>query len=156
VRNFSEFERWLADAKDCLQRAERCFRDNDWRGVVQNSQIATELSAKALISLFEEPAWTHKPDEQLKIIIESRKNEIKALKQDVYDRLIFIADDVGISAPWHGWSVYGREVGGRWVPAVELCTKDTAGDLIERARRTLATAEEFYGLILKKLKICKI
>lgn len=126
MENYSESERWMKDARDCFLRTKRCFNENDWRGAIQNGQLAIELSAKAMISSFEEPDWTHSPDKQLKEIIEVKKEEIaNRFSPSFVETLIQITEDVKIAAPWHGWSVYGRERedGGGWIPAVELSTR---------------------------------
>lgn len=146
MRNYSEAERWMKDARDYFNRDDRCFGEKDWRGAIQNAQLTIELSAKALITLFEEPDWTHTPDSQLKEIIEIRKDELTSkLGSPLIDTLISIADDVKIAAPWHGWSVYGREKedGMGWISAVDLCTEDVAKDLVARAQRCISIIAEF-------------
>lgn len=139
----------MKDAKDCLRRARRCSSEKDWRGAVQNAQLAIELSVKGMIAFFEEPDWTHKPDSQLIRIAEERKGPImKKFGRQMIDAFMIAAEDVNISAPWHGWSVYGkaREDSTGWMPAVELCTADVAEDLMRRAERTISTAEKFLQL----------
>lgn len=139
MENYSESERWMKDARNCLLRAQRCFGENDWKGTVQNAQLTIDLSVKAMIALFEEPDWTHSPGGQLKTIVESK------FTPSFLDDLLHTADDAEIAAPWHGWSVYGRERedGTGWIPAVDLCTKEIAEDLLRRAKRTISIAEEF-------------
>ena len=146
MENYQESIRWMKDAIDCLRRARRCLSERDWRGTVQNAQLAIELSVKAMIAFFEEPDWIHKPDGQLLVIVEERKGQItKRLGQHMIDALMGAAEDVSICAPWHGWSVYGkaREDSTGWMPAVDLCTADVAEDLMKRAERTINTAEKF-------------
>ncbi|MBI4641564.1 MAG: HEPN domain-containing protein [Candidatus Tectomicrobia bacterium] len=59
MNNLDEVQRRLIDAKDCFVRAERDFSFQDYRGTIQNAQLAIDLSAKAVISYFNEPEWTH-------------------------------------------------------------------------------------------------
>lgn len=59
MENYSEAERWMKDAKDSLARARRCFKVRDWRGTIQNSQLAIELSVKGVIALFED-SWNYR------------------------------------------------------------------------------------------------
>jgi HEPN domain-containing protein len=66
----------MKDGEDCYQHARRCLQNRYWRGTVQNAQLAIELCTKAIISLFEEPDWTHSPKQQLLRIIEERKGEM--------------------------------------------------------------------------------
>jgi hypothetical protein len=67
------------------------------------------------------------------------------MRDEIVDVLLIVAEDVEYSAPWHGWSVYGRrkEGGTEWVPAVELCTEEVASDLILRAERTFEVTSGF-------------
>jgi len=60
----------------------------------------------------------------------------------------------------HGWSSYGRERedGAGWIPAVDLCTKEVAEDLMTRAERTSSIAERFsktLGMEVKVFSPCK-
>lgn len=145
MENYTESTRWIRDARDNLQWARHCFAENNWRSTIQNAQLAIELSVKGMIALFEEPDWTHKPDEQLIRIIEERKDEIIArFGQQMVNELMEAAQDAVVAAPWHGWSVYGKvnEHGTRWA-AVDLCTENIAKDLMNRAEKTFATVEKF-------------
>lgn len=149
MKNYSESERWMKDAKDCFQHMRDCFQSKYWRGIIQNAQLAIELSIKALIALFEEPDWTHNPGEQLIRLTSDRKDEIKErFGQHMVDALTKAAGDAKIAGPWHGWSVYGKakENSTGWMPAVDLCTADVAEDLMRRAERTIATIERFLQL----------
>ena len=76
MENYQETLRWIKDARDCCERADRCLSERDWRGTVQNAQLTIELSVKSVIAFFEEPVWTHRPDRQLKMIIDKNKEEI--------------------------------------------------------------------------------
>jgi HEPN domain-containing protein len=150
MENYSESERWMKDARDCFARAQRCFNEKDWRGTIQNAQLTIELSVKGLIAQFEEPAWTHSPDDQVKKIIEDKREELEnKFGPRFLNSLFRIIEDIRASAPWHGWSVYGkeRENGTGWISAVELCKEDTAKDLVKRAQRTLSVVEKFLKVI---------
>jgi hypothetical protein len=55
-----------------------------------------------------------------------------------------LAQDAGYAAPWHGWSTYGRESESQgWLAAVDLCTQETAADLLQRAQTALSVAKRF-------------
>jgi HEPN domain-containing protein len=143
--NHLEAERWMKDAGSFFKRAERCFKERDWQGSIQNSQLAIELSAKALISLFEEPEWTHNPHAQFRRIIEDRRKEIeKIFGSDFFNELYAIIEEIKKSSPWHGWCIYGKEdEDGKWISAVDLCTEDVARNLFESARRCFTVIEKF-------------
>ncbi len=146
MENYSESERWMKDARDCFNHAQRCFNEGYWRGAVQNAQLAIELSVKAVIALFEEQDWTHSPDGQLNRIIEDKKEEIKTMFGYQFLNLLSnVIEDIRVSAPWHGLSVYGKEKddGSGWIPVVDLCTEDIAKELVTRAQRTITVVEEF-------------
>ena len=52
-------------ASEHLKRAELALRARDWPMAVHFSQLAAENAAKAIIAVFEAPARTHDPSEQL-------------------------------------------------------------------------------------------
>jgi HEPN domain-containing protein len=140
VKNTLEAERWLKDAEACLSTAQTVFSLGDYRAAVQNAQLCLELSAKAVIACFAEPVWRHDPSKQLIKLIEEHKGK---LGEELSERLRVLANDVHQAAPWHGWSVYGRLEPGGWMPAVDLCTEETARDLLEKAIQAFQTASEF-------------
>lgn len=147
MNNLEELNIWLKDAKDCLQRAERCLQVEDWRGVVQNAQLCIEFSAKAIISYFAEPEWTHNPKNQLIAILKDREKELsEKLGQEIIQGLYRLAEDSGEVSPWHGRSTYGEERGMR-IAAVDLCTKEVAVKLIKMARHSIETATPFSQAI---------
>ena len=76
MRNLSEVEIRLRDAQASLSTAQRSFPAEDYRAVVQNAHLCIELSAKAVIAYYEEPAWTHNPSEELLKILEEHGEEI--------------------------------------------------------------------------------
>jgi hypothetical protein len=125
VKNTLETQRWLRDAEACLSTAQTVFSLGDYRAVVQNAQLCIELSAKAVIACFAEPVWRHEIEEGLS------------------ERLHVLADDVQEAAPWHGWSVYGHLEPEGWMPAVDICTEETARDLLGKAIQGFQTAGEF-------------
>lgn len=97
--NRDESKRWMKDARSDFQRAERCFRERDWQGAIQNAQLTIELCVKAVIAIFEEPDWTHSPDSQLMGLIDLRKEEMRRLGQPMVDALMLAAEDARIAAP---------------------------------------------------------
>lgn len=148
MNNLEELNIWLKDAEDCLQRAERCLQVDDWRGVVQNAQLCIELSAKAVISYYAEPEWTHNPKKQLIAILKDRERELlEKLGQQIIQRLYCLAEDSEEASPWHGRSTYGDERVTR-IAAVDLCTKEVAENLIKKARKSFESAISFSQAIL--------
>jgi len=145
MNNVAEAERWLKDARAALASAERTFRDRDYRVATQNAQLCIELSAKAVIAFFAEPAWRHDPGRQLRNLLAKFEGQITQRFDDgTRQNLARLAQDADEVAPWHGWSTYGRsEEDGVWIAAVDLCTQPVAEDLLERARRSMETATVF-------------
>lgn len=125
----------LKDAESAFYGAELSFKNKDYRTSVMNSQIAVELSSKAVIACFEEPEWTHNPRAQL-IRLKNRfglQNEIVILANN--------ADDL---SSWHAKSVYGgKDKEGIWKPAYELCTEEIAKDVLLKAKTSIRIAREF-------------
>ncbi len=117
---------------------------DDFRTVVQNGQLAVELSCKAVIACFGEPEWIHDPSDQLLEILSLHKSEIEmSIGEDKLEGLDQMAKDIRKVAPWHGWSVYGRKKGKGWVAAVDLCTQDKAVWILDLAQRNFGIAEKF-------------
>jgi len=58
-------------AVEHLERAGRLFSLRDWVGTISSSQLAIENFAKAVISVFEVPTWSHDPSNQLNGLMKS-------------------------------------------------------------------------------------
>jgi len=148
VNTAAEVERWMKDARGSLASAERAFQVGDFRIATQQAQLCTELSAKAVIAHFAEPAWRHDPGKQLLALVD-KCQRTQRLDEQPRQNLVRLADDADEVAPWHGWSTYGREQDGVQVAAVDLCTHDVASDLLTRARRSLQAAILFAEQVVK-------
>jgi len=96
--------------------------------------LAVERSAKALISCFEAFEWTHDPSEQLKKLVR------KGLLNDDFSEVASYAKE---AAPWHGRSTYGGLRNGLWRSPSELCTQETAMDLLDKAKKSVNKAVGF-------------
>jgi len=143
MENLEEAKRLLKDAESCLSTAKNNLSLKEWRVVSQYSQLAVELSAKAIIACFEEPRWTHDPSEELDEIVQTHKHEIvRLLGEDMIERLAHLSEEVEQAAPWHGWSTYGKRTKKGIVPALELCTEELSKELLEKAERALQTASD--------------
>jgi len=126
--------RLLAEAKEDLDRAMRYSGLKDWVTVIHYSQLAIEKSAKAVISCFESFEWTHDPSEQLNKLVRKGRLQNGFLKVASYAKQ---------AAPWHGRSTYGGLRNGLWRSPSELCTEETATELLDRARLSVNKAAEF-------------
>jgi len=146
VNNTHEMRRWLQDAETCLRSAERTLVLNDYRVVVQNAQLAIEMSAKAVIAYFAEPLWHHDPSPQIRRLLNRHAESLaRIIGIETRDRLETLAEDAEEAAPWHAWSTYGREdAEAGWLSAADLCTEVVAEDLLLRARRACETARAFW------------
>lgn len=150
MRNTTEVARWLKDAHACLASARWAFSFKDYRVVTQNAQLCIEFSAKAVIAYFGEPLWRHDPSPQLlKVLKEHREIIMKELGVGMEESLSGLAVDAEEAAPWHAWSTYGKEgEDGIWVSAVDFCAKEVAEGLLERAERSLETAQGFLDKVI--------
>jgi len=152
MNNKTETERWKRDAEDYLKEAERGFFENSFRSATQNAQLCIETSCKAVISYFGEPEWTHSPGSQLLNIIESKKEELKKpLPLELFKDLYKLCEDADFAGPWHGLSTYGEVRGGIHYAAIDICIKEIAQDLLNRARNSYKTLEDFWGCIINRL-----
>jgi len=150
VINSSEMDWRLRGAQACLGSAQRDFPAGDYRATAQNAQLCIELSAKAVIAHFAEPIWDHDPSDQLLGIVREHGDEIARRGGEEMKRgLIRLAEDARIAAPWYARSTYGQRAEDRsWISALDLCTREVAEDLLERAIRSFATARKFF------VKVC--
>ncbi len=126
--------RLLKEAEEDLNRAIRYAEFRDWVTVVLYAQLATEKAAKAVIACFEAFEWTHDPSDQLRRLVNG------GLLPDFF---LEVASDVRRAAPWHGRSIYGGLVKGRWRSPSEICTEEVASALLEGARRAVQHASAF-------------
>jgi len=145
VRSTDEASRWLRDAQACLSSAKWALDVQDYRVAVQNAQLCIEHSAKAIIAQLAEPLWRHDPSPQLRRLLEAHKQAIlRRCGEEMPAELLQLARDAEKAAPWHGWSTYGQESEDEgWLAAIDLCTQETAEDLLQRARRALPVAQRF-------------
>jgi len=153
VRNTTETSRWLRDAEACFRSAQRAFDIQDYRVAVQNAQLCVELSAKAVIAQFAEPLWRHDPSPQLRQLLDTHGEAIvRRCGEEMIASLRRLAEDAQEVAPWHGWSTYGREFEDKgWIAAVDLVTEAVASELLQRAQRSLRTAQSLAFLLSASL-----
>ncbi len=146
MTNNHEWDRWLKDARAYLEDAEANLEIERWRTVVINAQLCIELTAKAIISCFEETKWSHSPGKQLKEILDRHVQVFsERAGQEMASAIERLTTDADIVSVWHGKATYGE-----WdkdkkqrTPSIDLCTGDKARWLIEIARRSLTTADDF-------------
>ena len=92
-------------AKKYLEEAEKSLQRRDYRDAVLNSQLSIENSAKAAISIFHIPSWSHNPGPELRSLLKSFP---KDLRKDV-ERLAQLSEEL---APEHGRATYGEPTRG--------------------------------------------
>jgi HEPN domain-containing protein len=144
MNNKEELLRWLKDAKASLEAAYRNYQVKDFRVTIQQAQLCIEFSAKGIIAYFEEPQWTHNPAVQLLELLKSYP-KIFSHTENLVEGL---ADHAEYAAPWHGLSTCGRETEHGWVPAVDICDKDTAEELLKRAEEAFDMAKDIKERLL--------
>lgn len=116
-------------------------------------KLVWSFSVKAIIACFDEPVWRHDPGEQLLEIAREREDELgNRFGKEILRIVEEIASDVDESAPWHGWSVYGRKDVGGWVGAVDLCKEEIANDLLKKAEKGFTTAQKFISAFYHKVE----
>lgn len=120
MRNKTEAERWFQEALEFLKIGERNFQEGMYIAAVHYAQLAIEKAAKAIIALVAEPKWTHDPGGELKKLF---PDEI-ALHE--------LADYASESAPWHGWSTYGKYEENRRISPIEICTQPAASRRLDQ------------------------
>lgn len=120
-------------AVEHLERAGRLFSLRDWVGTISSSQLAVENFAKAVISVFEVPTWSHDPSNQLNGLMKKLPSDI----EDVVKELASLARGM---APEHGRSSYGEPSAGL-VPS-DIYKEEHATDALTNAKKAGEIAEK--------------
>jgi len=125
-------------ARGYLERAKKALASCDFADTIGEAQLSMENSAKAVISCFQIPSWSHDPSEELLDVIKSNKLRIiELLGEEFLRRLRELADKVHFIAPEHGRSTYGDAE--RRIPPWRIYSE-------EDARKGLDHAEEAYKI----------
>lgn len=121
----SNYRRILAE--EYLKYAIQSFKRGDYPTSVHQAQLSAENAAKAIISLFETPTWSHNPAPQLKGLTSRLPN-----KEALLQKLAEIVEDL---APEHARSTYGEPklMKTPW----EIYTKEEAKQILEKAEKAL-------------------
>ncbi|MEM2553784.1 MAG: HEPN domain-containing protein [Nitrososphaerota archaeon] len=88
-----------------LKDAEEAFKRNDWRTTVSSSQLCAENAARAVVSFFKIPSWSHDPSSELIDIVDKIPNGL----EELINELVSIVRSL---APEHGRSTYGEPTRG--------------------------------------------
>lgn len=119
-----------------LDRARKALALGDFAGAMAEAQLSVENSAKAVISCFRIPSWSHDPGEELlDVMEENQRRIIPLLGEEFLKRLKGVAEKAHVMAPEHGRSTYGDME--RRIPPWQIYSQ---GD----ARRGLEHAEDAY------------
>jgi HEPN domain-containing protein len=127
-------------AVNYLREAENAFMREEWRLVVASAQLSVENSAKAIISYFKVPSWSHDPSGELLELI-------NLLPEDTRELVKAIAYVVHLLAPEHGRSTYGEPI--RGLTPWEIYRREEAEKALDMARRVL----EYTKTILRRLGV---
>lgn len=127
-----------------LERARKALALGDFADTMAEAQLSVENSAKAVISCFRIPSWSHDPSEELLDVMEENQPKIiQLLGEEFLERLKGMAEKAHIMAPEHGRSTYGDIE--RRIPPWQIYSE---GD----ARRGLDHAEDAYQIANRFLK----
>jgi HEPN domain-containing protein len=129
-------------AVEHLERAGRLFSLSDWAGTISASQLAVENFAKAVVSVFEVPTWSHDPSNQLNGLM-------KKLPSDIEDLVKELASLVREMAPEHGRTSYG-EPGMGLVPS-DIYREDHASKAFEKGKKARKIAERVLEMLNIKI-----
>ena len=139
-RDEAKYRADLADGH--LERARKALSRADFADTVSEAQLSIENAAKAVISCFQIPSWSHDPSEELKDIIEDNKSRILNLLGPDFPRILEeLADSAHTVAPEHGRATYGDVQ--RRVPPWELYSEQDARKVLEKAERACGAARRF-------------
>jgi HEPN domain-containing protein len=145
VDSKEEAEYRLKIAGECLRKAGEEMRSFDQKHdkmylarCVAESQLCTENSAKAVISVFRIPSREHDPSSELREVLEEAKGKASAKTLASLEELIHFSSKV---APEHIRATYGDEEK-RILPS-EIYDRGKAAEFLRDAEKSRAIAERF-------------
>lgn len=115
-------------ARGFLREAEQDFGLQRWRSCVDNAQLASGNSGKAVLAAFEAPCKTHAPGKHLEGL--ARDPSVPKTIRERISRLIALLNTLGEEE--HFMTDYGDEVG--HVSPWDLFTAESAGEALTTAR----------------------
>ena len=125
-----------------LKRAEKAFQMADLSRTVAEARLCVGNAAKAVISCFQIPSWSHDPSEEILSVIEQNQCRIaKLMGLRFLKQLRGLAENARKLAPEHGRATYG-DVEQR-IPPWRIFTKENAKTALEYARKSYKVAKEF-------------
>ncbi|MBS7249908.1 MAG: HEPN domain-containing protein [Candidatus Freyarchaeota archaeon] len=132
----------LTLAQGYLERAEEASKRGDHLAVISNSQLSVENSAKAVISCFRIPSWSHDPSSELLEVTENNRDKIeKRTGVNVYHALSTLASYSSNLAPEHGRMSYGDP--NLRIPPWNLANAQRAKEALSYARESVEIAKKF-------------
>ena len=120
-------------AHEYLEDAENGLRANDFKGCVQNSQLAAENAAKAVVATRRTPSWGHDPSPELLEVA----RELDSQQEAKAKRLAELSSRL---APEHGRATYGEPE--RFVTPRMLYDLKAAEKAIAVAREAISIMNE--------------
>ncbi|MEM2144330.1 MAG: HEPN domain-containing protein [Candidatus Jordarchaeaceae archaeon] len=132
----------LTLAEGYLRRAEEALTREDHFAVISNSQLAVENSAKAVISCFRIPSWSHDPSSELLEVIEENRDKIeKRINSSIFHGLSTLASYSRNLAPEHGRMSYGDPT--LRIPPWDLANSKRADESLSYAQHSVKISKEF-------------
>jgi len=128
-------------AQGYLERARKALQRGDNDECISNSQLSVENSAKAVISCFRMPSWSHDLSGELIALVEENIEEIRETRE--VDGLLKLADYAHNLAPEHGRMSYGDPV--RRIPPWRLATPERAREALNYAEESFTIAKRFLS-----------
>lgn len=147
MTNINDSKQWLKEAENCLLSAKDNIEKKHFKVVIQFSQLCIEQSIKAIVSIFNEPLWSHEPGEQLKNIVKKHEVDLnKKFSKEFLDKVIKLSDISAEYFQWHTWSLYGkRDKEGNWLLPSLICTEEKSEEILKKSEYSLSVAKEFTG-----------
>lgn len=145
MKSRSEYSYRIGLAKGFLSEAEQDFDLKRWRSCVDNSQLAVENSAKAILALFEIPPKTHEPAKHLANLVKAGR-----LPRPIAENVTqLLPDIISLGLEEHFMTDYGDEAT-QTLPW-DLFTAQSGSEAIESARRCVEGAKQIGELKTKSI-----
>jgi HEPN domain-containing protein len=141
---FEDVKYRLELARDHLEGARKALEVREFAIAVGEAQLSIENAAKAVISCFRIPTWSHDPSEELREIVKEKEGRIvETLGPDFLAKLEELASLAHEVAPEHGRVAYGDLT--KRTPPRRLYSEAEAEKAVRGAEKALAVATTFVN-----------
>jgi len=129
-------------AEGHLSKASSFMINGAYDDSVGKAQLSVENSAKAIVSCFRVPSWSHDPSEELDdILTTNREALVKLFGESYLEKVNEASEAAATLAPERGKATYGDVIS--HTPPWEIYDRGKAEEALALARKTFEIAKNF-------------